>query len=220
MLHHHYHPRYWTMATHCYRRVLKTKPMKIIFHQWSRQTNTSNDNAKDKHHSSITRPRVVSMSMAMNQQLAMINRHKWMSVKSNVYSNVFIVKLSSKILLCTVHISNCITHRTIRFVVLSAASKKRTNTISSFMSLNKRTSSPDSQKTQATFSLLSLAFISHSSFFFGLYIGLFCCWFSSFSSRFASFFFICHDTQEKENKRIYTRTYEALRTEMKTSSLI
>lgn len=161
MLH---HPRYWTMVTHCYHRVLKTKPMKIIFHQWSRQTNTSNDNAKDKHHSSITRQRVVSTSMATNQQLVMINRHKWMSVKSNAFSNVFIVKLSSKILLCTVHISNCITHRTIRSVVLSAASKKRTNTTSSFMSLNKHTSSPDSQKTQATFSLLSLAFISLSLF--------------------------------------------------------
>ena len=124
----------------------------------------------------------------------MINRLKSMNVKSNVYSNVFIVRSFSKISQCTVHISNCITHLTIHFVVHNVVNKKRINTIFLYMLLNKPTSLPDRTRQSFSFSFFWHLFLFWFVHFFLLLLLLIFILFLVL----VFLFFICHDIQENK----------------------
>ena len=133
MLHPLHH--YSMVVIHYYHPVLKMNRMKIIFHQQN-SIKILNDNEKLLDHLNILLI-VVMMNIQMSYSIVKINKLKLMNVKSNVYLNVFIVKLFLKILQCIVHINNYIIHQKIHFVVHNVENKKRINTISLYMLLNK-----------------------------------------------------------------------------------
>ena len=117
-MHHHLLRLLYSMVViHYYPRVFEMNQMKIIFHRHHHYHRNTIDKS-NKHE---------------KQMVVMINKLKSMNVKLNVYSNVFIVKLSSKILQCIVHINNYIIRQIIHFVVHNVENKKQINTISSSM---------------------------------------------------------------------------------------
>lgn len=132
---HHLHHLYSTVVIHYSHRVLKMNRMKIIYLHLN---SIKISNVHEKHQmSSNIQLRVVMMNIQTNSSIVMINKLKSMNVKLNVYSNVFIVKLFSKISPCTVHINNYIILLTIHFDVHNVENKKQINTIFLYMLLNK-----------------------------------------------------------------------------------